>query len=120
MGGTANVTMSKNKVTELCAKATSNAQNSFFSFSDIASSGYQFDREFMNGGSDWNNGFKTTYIRKKALLFQKILTISRLAMMVIVYPTQSCAVGLLTLAAQATVAAPIARVVKTLSHLIIL
>jgi len=61
--GTANVTMSKNKVTELCAEATSNAHDSFFSFSDIAASGYQFDREFMNGGSDWNNIFNPDLYR---------------------------------------------------------
>jgi hypothetical protein len=41
------------KVKELCGAAT----DSFFQFSSIAKSGYQFDREFMNGGSDWNNMF---------------------------------------------------------------
>jgi len=55
--GTVDVTMSKQKVTDLCAEAASNVKDSFLSFSDIAASGYQFDREFMNGGSDWNNAF---------------------------------------------------------------
>jgi len=40
-------------VKELCGVAT----DSFFQFNSIAKSGYQFDREFMNGGSDWNNMF---------------------------------------------------------------
>merc|ERR1719291_131127 len=49
--------MSSGKVTELCNDATAFALDSPFDFSDIAKGGYQFDREFMNGGSDWNNMF---------------------------------------------------------------
>jgi len=43
------------KANELCSAATEYAHNNFYKFSDIAKAGYQFDREFMNGGSDWNN-----------------------------------------------------------------
>lgn len=43
---------------ELCYNATEYAHNSFYEFSDIANAGYQFDREFMNGGSEWNNALK--------------------------------------------------------------
>merc|ERR1711862_498400 len=48
---------SKDKVSELCTSARLEADESFYEFSDIAKAGYQFDREFMNGGSDWNNMF---------------------------------------------------------------
>jgi len=44
-------------VNNLCNDAYSSYVDSFFQFSDIAKSGYQFDREFMNGGSDWINTF---------------------------------------------------------------
>merc|ERR1712176_13343 len=50
--------MGNEKVEELCISANSNATDSFFSFSSISNAGYQFDREFMNGGSNWNNLFK--------------------------------------------------------------
>lgn len=61
--GVGNVNMSRNKITELCVSATTNAHDSYFKFSDIAAGGYQFDREFMNGGSEWNNVFNPDLAR---------------------------------------------------------
>lgn len=55
----------KTKVEEMCAAAESDATDSFFHFSSIANAGYQFDREFMNGGSDWNNEFSPNLSRIK-------------------------------------------------------
>jgi hypothetical protein len=55
--GVADASAAQSKVEELCVEATTNAHDSFLKFSDIAKGGYQFDREFMNGGSDWNNFF---------------------------------------------------------------
>jgi len=52
-----NTTESRQKVTELCTDATYKARQESYKFSDIARGGYQFDREFMNGGSEWNNAF---------------------------------------------------------------
>merc|ERR1719410_2218273 len=48
------------KIGDLCAIANSNAANSFFHFSSISNAGYQFDREFMNGGTNWNNLIQST------------------------------------------------------------
>merc|ERR1711862_697510 len=55
--GVADASAAQSKVEKLCVEATTNAHDSFLKFSDIAKGGYQFDREFMNGGSDWNNMF---------------------------------------------------------------
>jgi len=59
----ANVTMSSQKIAELCIDATAEARESSFDFSNIAAGGYQFDREFMNGGSEWNNVFNPDLTR---------------------------------------------------------
>jgi len=57
------VSQSRSKIEEMCVHATTKAHDSFFKFSDIAAGGYQFDREFMNGGSEWNNAFNPDLTR---------------------------------------------------------
>jgi hypothetical protein len=52
-----NESAAEDAMENLCNDAYSEYVDSFFHFSDIAKSGYQFDREFMNGGSDWINTF---------------------------------------------------------------
>jgi len=61
--GVADSSAAQSKVEELCVEATTNAHDSFLKFSDIAAGGYQFDREFMNGGSEWNNAFNPDLTR---------------------------------------------------------
>jgi len=53
----ANESAAEEAVDILCHEAFSEYIHSFLQFGDIAKSGYQFDREFMNGGSDWINKF---------------------------------------------------------------
>jgi len=66
-----NSSRAKDVVDKLCSSAFDHTSDSFFEFSDISQAGYQFDREFMNGGSDWNNAFKPDITRIK-LTEQKI------------------------------------------------
>jgi len=66
-----NSSMAAIKVEELCATATNDAHDSFLKFSDIASAGYQFDREFMNGGSSWNNEFNPDLSRIQRVIDNK-------------------------------------------------
>merc|ERR1711933_329011 len=52
-----NLTEAKKAIEFLCDSAFSTHVDSFYDFNDISKGGYQFDREFMNGGSEWNNAF---------------------------------------------------------------
>jgi hypothetical protein len=52
-----NLTEAQKAIEYLCDSAFSKHVDSFYDFNDISKGGYQFDREFMNGGSEWNNAF---------------------------------------------------------------